>query len=121
MNKIIEAHPPFIWGYCRCGCGKQLPNMATGRRLMRFILGHSAAKYNTGSKHYSWIETRDNFKRKTKQKSKIDKNQINHEYDYYYTSDKTHPFANYKGLISNSRLVYEHYLKILFDEDIYMP
>ena len=32
-----------------------------------------------------------------------------------------HPFKNSRNCVYKHRLIYEHYLKILFDEDIYIP
>lgn len=32
-----------------------------------------------------------------------------------------HPYKNTRNTVYEHRLVYEHYLKILFDEDIYIP
>jgi hypothetical protein len=40
-------------------------------------------------------------------------------YTLYYRPD--HPFCNSNNYIQDHRLVYEHYFKILFDEDIYIP
>jgi hypothetical protein len=32
-----------------------------------------------------------------------------------------HPFKDKRGYVLKHRLIYEHYLKILFDEDVYIP
>ena len=39
---------------------------------------------------------------------------------YYHIRKPDHP-NNVNGYVLNHRLIYEHYLKIIFDEDIYIP
>lgn len=122
-NKVIRKFESFVWGYCRCGCGEIIEDMSGkgARRLIRFKRNHYNKKFpNQGVKCYNWIPERTRFLRKATRRSRID-DKILHEYDYYKTSIPDHPLANTKGMIVNSRLVYEQYLKILFDEDIYIP
>lgn len=69
--------------------------------------------------NYAWHEIRDRFVLNTRQKNR--QGIISHQYEYYKSSIPDHPHANVKGHIQNSRLVYEQYLKIMFDEDIYIP
>jgi hypothetical protein len=40
---------------------------------------------------------------------------------YLYRKDHEHPNTSKQGYVAIHRLIYEHYLKILFDEDIYIP
>jgi len=40
---------------------------------------------------------------------------------YWYIKRPNHPFSSKRGYVQEHRLVYEHYLSILFDEDIYIP
>lgn len=40
---------------------------------------------------------------------------------YWLIWKPDHPFANCSGYIFEHRLIVEHYLKILFDEDVYLP
>jgi hypothetical protein len=118
-NKVIIKYEPFSWGYCRCGCREQLPNTRAAYYIARYIPGHFAAKFKTGSNNSRWNKVRDRFVFNSRNKNS--QNIISNTYEYYRTSSPEHPCANSKGLVLNSRLVYEQYLKILFDEDIYVP
>lgn len=41
--------------------------------------------------------------------------------NYIMISKHDHPNVDSRGYIMQHRLIYEHYLKILFDEDVYIP
>jgi hypothetical protein len=118
-NKVIIKYEPFFWGYCRCGCNRLLSGKHTGYYLTFYIVGHYVAKYKRGKNNHKWRDDRDRFITNLRQKNI--NNVICQEYQYYKTSIPNHPYADSNGLVQNSRLVYEHYLKILFDEDIYIP
>lgn len=40
---------------------------------------------------------------------------------YILIKKRDHPYTTKNGYVMEHRLIYEHYLKILFDEDIYIP
>lgn len=99
-RRVIREFKPFVLGLCKCGCSTEINIRRTDGYLKIYSHGHSQKgelhwKYNNGTK-------------------------IINEYTYIYKSD--HPLANPTyPYIAEHRLIYEHYLKILFDEDIYIP
>lgn len=85
--------------YCLCGCGQILPPFKRKDRPVKFINGHQGrGKYNT------------NYKNGSKQVNKYNKI-LKHD----------HPHGDIHGYVMQHRLIYEHYLKILFDEDVFIP
>jgi hypothetical protein len=83
--------------YCECGCKELIPVLMKNGRFARFKFGHQNRGQNQG-----------NFKGYT----------IYNDYIYDYSPN--HPFHNSSNYVADHRLIYEHYLKILFDQDIYL-
>ncbi len=83
---------------CECGCGYLIPVLMKNGRFGRFKFGHQNRGENYG-----------NYKGYTTSNG------------YIYDHRPNHPFHNSSNYVADHRLVYEHYLKILFDEDIYIP
>jgi hypothetical protein len=79
-------------GKCHCGiCNEDIPIRSKQRILQRYKKGHF---YFAGVKNCGLYKT-------------------------IYKPD--HPYTMKDKYVLNHRLIYEHYLKILFDEDIYIP
>jgi hypothetical protein len=99
-TRVVKVYESFVLGFCKCGCRTEINIRRTDGKLKIFECGHSQKgklhwKYNNGIK-------------------------INEDYIYIYNPD--HPLTNPTyPYIAEHRLIYEHYLKILFDEDIYIP
>lgn len=45
----------------------------------------------------------------------------NNYHGYYLTLNHNHPYKNSRNYVLSHRLVYEHYLSIIFDEEIFIP
>lgn len=90
--KILKVYPSFILGKCQCGhCNEDIPIRSKQKILYRYKKGH----YNFKGVKKCGL------------------------YQIIYRPN--HPNAMKDGYVLNHRLIYEHYLKILFDEDIYIP
>lgn len=76
---------------CKCDCTKLLFRYDKHRTLREYIKGHNLSK---GGKKCR---------------------------GYFLVPAPNHPNKDKQGYVSEHHLVYEHYLKILFDEDIYIP
>lgn len=101
-TRVIKIFESFILGVCKCGCNEDIPIRSKSRKLQKYQFGHRcrlqtgelAANYKGGERKFG-------------------------PYKGILRSD--HPNAMKDGYVLNHRLVYEHYLKILFDEDVYIP
>lgn len=85
---------------CTCGCGQLRFLYSKKGKLRRFINHH----HKRGKFHHNY-----------KNGVMTDKK------GYKYTRDWNHPYHGTLGYVATHRLIYEHYLKILFDEDVYIP
>jgi hypothetical protein len=90
---------------CADGCGEWIDAVTTEGKPQMYKPGHNLPKDAIGEKHPCW-----------KGGIYIDKKD-----GYIYKKMYYHPFKTRNGQVAVHRLVYEHYLKILFDEDIYIP
>jgi hypothetical protein len=82
--------------YCKCVCG--------GKCAGEYIKGHNIYQLiGKGEEHNRW----NGGKKK--------------HGGYWYTWNPKHPYCDKNGYVATHRLVYEHYLYILFDEHIYIP
>jgi len=45
----------------------------------------------------------------------------NTKYGYLLIHKPDHPYCDCRNYVQSHRLVYEHYLSIIFDEDVYIP
>lgn len=104
MFKLTRKNKPInSYIFCACGCGKTLLKYDWRYRERKFIAGHNI-KPQYGKDNNKW------------------NGGIRETEKYIYVCKPEHPFSNPKfPYIREHRLVYEHYLKILFDEDIYIP
>lgn len=94
-NTISKNKNVFTLGFCLCGCGQEFTLRNKMHYLRRFVHGHNKGNCN-GGRHY-------------------DKD------GYILILSKSHPRKNSKGYVRQHILIYEHYLSILFDEDVYIP
>lgn len=85
---------------CGCGrCNEKISPIDKKGRPVRFKKNHT----NRGKHHYNWKGGR-------------------YEYDgYWYVKRPEHPYCDSRGYVQEHRLVYEHYLSIILDEDVYIP
>jgi glycosyltransferase involved in cell wall biosynthesis len=100
----------FVLGFCACGCGIEIPIRNKKKLLSRFVKNH-----HTKIVKHNWMpKGKDHYKYK---------NGITKSRGYNILVAKEHPKAiqsnSYR--IPESHLIFEHYLKILFDEDVYIP
>lgn len=100
-NKVLKVFESFVLGFCKCGCGKEIDNLRvkSNWHLCRWINGH----HNKGNNNSRW------------------KGYTITKRGYIAVKRFDHPFRNSKNSVLEHRLVYEHYLLILFDEVIYIP
>lgn len=101
--KVIRKFEPFYLGQCACGCNQEIQIRNKKRLLSRFKHGHHSRISQKGNKHASkgdWF---------------IDKK------GYEHILNRDHPYADSLGYVSGHRLIYENYLLILHDEQIYIP
>lgn len=89
-------------GYCRCGCGQRVTYYNKAFR-----------KYRPG--HYP---RDDKFKNTWRNKDRKIKQLTSKGYYIIYSPD--HPYKNANEFVFQHRLIMEHYLKIMTDEDIYL-
>ena len=99
--KIFES---FVLGVCRCYCETQIPIRNKKGLLARFKKSHNKNAFQKGKNN-------PNYKRGWF---------IDHR-GYTHVLKPEHPFANKKGYVKKHRLIYENYLSILFDEEVYIP
>lgn len=93
-----QAQAPKI--YCADGCGELIPSIDINGNPMRYKHTHNM----NGEHNHNW---NGGIYPDSK--------------GYLLCYKPDHPFSNSKGYVLEHRLIYEHYLKILFDEDIYIP
>lgn len=97
--RVIKKFKSFILGKCRCGCNEDIPVRSRGGIIAKYKYGHyPKGKDNNSYKGGVW------------------------QFGLYRMLLRpNHPNVHKNGYILEHRLIYEHYLKILFDEDIYIP
>ena len=90
---------------CQCGCGL-FRDRITGYRRRYYIVNHDkkGKEYIKGSNNPNW--NGGIF---------IDK------FGYVHILRPDHPNSDNRGYIKEHRLIYENYLSILFDQDIFIP
>jgi hypothetical protein len=99
---VLKRYKPFKLGFCLCGCNTEFTLRNKMHYLRRFQHGHNLP---SGDKHHNWVGGKW-----------TDKD------GYILVSARGHPHARYGGQYMRQHiLIYEHYLKILFDEDVYIP
>lgn len=150
-TKLIKKYEPFILGKCACGCGSDINIRTKRGYLARYKNGHSKpkAEYHCNKcKDQSWIiscacnqcnetiplrdrhyvvrqfyeghaiRTRDQIGEKNTNFKGYEIEHKVHKYKLIRMPD--HPY-NQNGYVPKHRAIMEHYLKILFDEDVYIP
>lgn len=99
-TKVVKRFKSFVLGKCQCGrCNEDIPIMSARKVIMKYKKGH----YPKGKDSSSYKEG------------------VRHSGLYRAILRHDHPNAPENGYVLEHRLIYEHYLKILFDEDIYIP
>src|SRR5688500_17781263 len=110
--KIIKIFEPFILGFCRCGCSIEIDIFSPkskGRRVgyLRKYLNsaHSLkGKNQSGENNPMW-----------------NGGQPRQDKDGYWLIHKhDHPQRNNENKVFLHRLLYEHYLSIILDEEVYL-
>ncbi len=87
---------------CKCGCGELLFRISKKGMLTSFKRHHQ----NNGKNGYE---------------SRHWKGGVIKMGNYWWIYKSDHPYSTKQKRMLAHRLVYEHYLKILFDEDVYIP
>ena len=113
--KVLKTYEPsFVLGKCQCNCGIDLPNLIAKKKssnkygFLRQYLnnGHFLRHRNQkGEKNPAW-------------KGGLPKQDKD---DYWLIYKPDHPNRNTENRVFEHRLLYEHYLSILFDEQVYLP
>jgi hypothetical protein len=85
--------------YCFCGCGELIPSLTLDNKPSKYKKGH----HIKGKNNPYFNNGRS-----------IDK-------EYIIISKSDHPYTRINKFVPEHRLIYEHYLYILFDEPIYIP
>lgn len=106
-NKVIRIFEPFILGFCKCGCNQEISVRTKHGDLARFKHNHSQRGItNSMYKNGFWTDKKG----------------------YVHVYAPNHPNRPKRGSndkhsnhILAHRLVYEHYLFILFDEEVFIP
>lgn len=89
---------------CACGCRQIICKYGKNNKLKKYIIGHQSKFRNfKGENHPRW-------KGYTEDKD-----------GYIYIWKPDHPFANKKRNVFAHRLIYENYLSIIFDEEVFIP
>lgn len=86
--------------YCECGCGELISIKDSRGRFRRFVNHHSFKRENNPNWKGGYFFDKDN---------------------YILIRKPEHPQSNINGYIYCHRLIYEHYLSIIFDEEIFIP
>ena len=111
--KVLKTYEPFILGTCLCPCSTAIDIFSPkskGRRvgyLRRFLNSAHAlkARNQTGKNNSQWKGA----------PLRQDKD------GYWLIHSPDHPNRNNDNKVFAHRLIYEHYLSILFDEQVYLP
>lgn len=91
---------------CKCGCGETLSKRNRFYEIREFSFGHAIRiREQNGQKNIMWKGGRS-FKK---------------DVGYWTILVPNHPYATTNGRCPAHRLVYEQYLSIIFDEDVYLP
>jgi hypothetical protein len=110
---VLKRYEPFILGKCQCGCGTDIDIFSPkskGRKigyLRRFLNSSHAlrARNQTGENNSQWkggepVQDKDG---------------------YWLIYSPDHPHRNSRNKLFLHRLLYENYLSIMFDEQVYLP
>lgn len=100
---------------CECGhpdCHEKVHSIGLHKGKKRLATGHYYFTDDFQNK-YDKIRGENNIKWKG--------GRIKQKDGYWYYLVPDHPYRNCDDRVAGHRLVYEHYLKILFDEDMYIP
>jgi predicted Zn-ribbon and HTH transcriptional regulator len=112
-TKVIKKYEPFILGKCQCGCETDIDIFSPkskGRKTG--YLRKYADRSHALTSRDQWGENNVNWKGG---EPKQDKD------GYWLIYSPNHPYKNSQNRVFEHRLIYENYLSILFDEQIYLP
>jgi hypothetical protein len=97
---VLQSFDPFLLGYCNCGCDKNLKTIKNSQgKPSRFIKGHWINTKHIQGKSKPYFKTRNNI---------------------IFVYAPNHPNKDVNNHVLKHRLIYEHYLSILMDEEIYL-
>jgi hypothetical protein len=112
-TKVIKRYEPFILGKCQCGCGTDIDIFSpkSKGRKTGYLRKYADRSHALTSRN-QWGENNVNWKGG---EPKQDKD------GYWLIYSPHHPHKNAENRVFEHRLIYEHYLSILFDEEMYLP
>lgn len=90
-----------LYRLCACGCGTFIHIIDKKSRLRNYAYHHQPMSGNNNGQWKGGVTESDK--------------------GYLSSKERDHPNCNQQGYVMQHRLIYEHYLKILFDEDVYIP
>lgn len=99
-SKVIRQFKPFRLGFCRCGCGTEIPlRRGTSPYLTKFEFNHhfrlkENKRDQTGEKNLNWKG-----------------GQYIHKGQYTYLKKPNHPNADKNGYVTRHVFVYTEYYK----------
>jgi len=112
--KVVKIYERFILGICQCPCSTVLSSLITKKdpnrkrgHLRKYLNAAHALKARNqfGENNVNWKGG----------EPKQDKD------GYWLIYKPHHPYKNAENRVFAHRLIYEHYLYILFDEEMYLP
>lgn len=94
----------FVLGYCRCGCGTQIPILSrhTGKTLARFVFGHHRRGRHFPNEDYSSRSGKNNVR--------WNGGKSRHTAGYIRILSPDHPNHDHQGYVFEHRLVMEQHL-----------
>lgn len=112
-QKVIKRFKSFRLGFCQCGCGTELPSLISKKR--------------SRDKH-GWLRKYLNSAHSLKGKNQSGENNPRFKTGRIIDKDgyvkliapSDHPFKDAKNRVYEHRLVYENYLSIILDEQVYL-
>lgn len=107
--KVLFVGKPFILGICKCPCGESISVRTKQRLLQRIKHGHN------------WKIRENNPSKKGAKSIHWTGGLIDDGDGYMLVYSPNHPNKNAIGYVRQHRLIYENYLSILFDEEVFIP
>jgi hypothetical protein len=112
--KTIKTYEPFILGRCQCPCRTELPSLISKKK--------SSNKHGFLRKYLNSAHSLKGKNQSGENNPMWNGGQPKQDKDGYWLIYKPeHPNRNNENRVFLHRLIYEDYLSILFDEQIYLP
>ena len=110
---VIKRYEPFILGKCQCGCGTDIDIFSpkSKGRKTGYLRKYADRSHALTSRN-QWGENNVNWK---------GGEPIQDKDGYWLIYKPDHPYRNSRNRVFEHRLIYENYLSILFDEQVYLP